>query len=184
MGLTWGGGGGCAASSKPEFPQLREALCSRGTPPCTPEASFPSFIPRKIVCHQLGRKFTFSSYRPQIQPGRYCSLALKTEHSSWTFMVREEHCTHAHPHLASAPAWPRPAAQKQLCTSSPGSSAETRSIYEFSLGSGLFPMAPSHSPAALPHPMQPWLGRSVCPFLPPPLQAESPLQPPSAYCPG
>lgn len=36
-----------------------------------------------------------------------------------------ESTVHAHPHLVSAPAWSCPAAQKQLCRSSPGPSAET-----------------------------------------------------------
>lgn len=45
-------------------------------------------------------------------------------------------------------------------------------------------MAPSHSPAALPHLMLPRLGRSVSAFVPPHRFAESPPQPPFPCCPG
>lgn len=45
-----------------------------------------------------------------------CYLALEIEHSRWTFMVCEEHCSSLH--LLSTLACPCPAAQKQVCTSS------------------------------------------------------------------
>ena len=66
-------------------PELaEEALCygrwwGTGTQH-TLKASFPSFIPREMVCYQLMKKFICSSSdHAQTQQGRYCYLALKIE---------------------------------------------------------------------------------------------------------
>lgn len=111
-------------------------------------------------------------------------MALKIEHSSWTFMVLWRT-------LCSCPPTPG------LCPCLAPSSCPEAALHKLSrplsrdLGDlrvqpwpRLLLLAPSHSPAALPYPMQPRLGRSVSPFLPPAQLAESPPQPLFPCCPS
>lgn len=139
----------------------------------TPKTSFPSFVPRKRLCHQLGS----SSSHLQTQPGRHCYLALKIGYSSWTFMVSWRT-------LRSRPPAPGPCP----CLASPSCSEALLHKLSRPRGGDLVDLRVRPWLRPSPRGSQPQISRSptshaacgwrvVCLFQPPPRLAESPLNP-------
>lgn len=99
-----------------------------GGPPTYTQSQLSWFHPQKnTACHRLGEKFILPLFQsPSHSTRKILLFGFKNRTLELDFYGLVKKLSRAHPHLVSAPAWPRPAAQKQLCTSSLGPSVDLR----------------------------------------------------------
>lgn len=76
---------------------------------------------KEIVCHRSGGNSSVPLLIPSNSTRKMLLFGFKNRTLKLDFYGLVKNTAHALPHLVSAPAWPHPAAQKQLCTSSAGS---------------------------------------------------------------
>jgi hypothetical protein len=165
------------SSSRSNSPQLLgDALSYEQTPSRYPKP-VPSLPRHRSYATDWEEIMPAPFYHPPTQPGRCCHLVLKIEHPDWAFMVL------LGTRLLLSHTWSLPLLGPvqlldQLSTSSQGPLGEMWDQADLWVWPWLrlSAMAPSHSPAALPQPMQLRLGRSVF-YLHPSLLSH-PINPP------